>query len=531
MDTQLKLIIADDEPFICGMLEKLIHFDALGIALVKMVHDGENLLEEIERQYPDIVLTDISMPKKDGLEVIKECREREYSCRFIIISGYKQFEYAYNALKYNVDDYILKPVQEEELNAVLKRISDEIRHKELIQLGQQKSERDTYFIETATHRELKSSLMSMEEINQLYHTKFQQGRFRMLMLKLDFTRGEEQLSEDNSSVVKKLHDLVRQELECLCFDIVLTDMWDGTMFLLNYDSDAESMIEKTVKSLFVKAQNIVELFMGITVTLCVGRNVTETDQIEVTKNSCRRANWLRMTQGLNQIIYEEKFSDCPPKEFVAEMNHQVELLEKSFVALDIQQMKESLGRVFELPNPVLTSEYGRVTIRGIAANFCEIYGKVMHDLPESQRIWKTISKKLHGMTTLKAYHLALETQLCQYMQLMEEKVKEKNVKPVRQAMVYIEKHYNEEISLERIADEVGLSPVYFSNLFKKETGKNYTEYLTEFKMDKAKQLLKDGGDNINEIAAKLGYADARYFSKVFKKEVGIKPTEYRKIYG
>lgn len=531
MDTQLKLIIADDEPFICGMLEKLIHFDTLGIELVKMVHDGENLLEEITKHRPDIVLTDISMPKKDGLEVIKCCREREYSCRFIIISGYKQFEYAYNALKYNVDDYILKPVQEEELNGVLKRISDEIRHKELIEQGQQKSERDTYFIETATHRELKSNVMSMNEINQLYHTKFQQGQFRMLMLKLDFTRGDEQFTEDNSSVVKKLHDLVRQDFEELCFDIVLTDMWDGTMFLLNYDLEKENAVERTIKNLFVKAQNIVELFMGITVTLCVGRNVTATDQIEVTKNSCRRANWLRMTQGVNQIIYEEKINDCPPKEFITTLNEEIGQLEKSFIALDENRMKETLDSIFELPSPVINSQQGMMAIRGIVINFCELYGKVMHDLAEAERVRKIISRKLHGMETLREYHGALEMQLREYMQLMEGKVKEKNIKPIRQAMVYIEKHYNEEISLERMADEVGLSPVYFSNLFKKETGQNYTEYLTGFKMNKAKQLLKEGNSNINEIAAQLGYADARYFSKVFKKEVGIKPTEYRKIYG
>ena len=107
MRSGIKLIIADDEPFICGMLEKLIEFDALGLELIDCVHDGETMEAKIEELRPDIVLTDISMPRQDGLDVIRKTREKNNSCRFVIISGYKQFEYAYNALKYNVDDYLL----------------------------------------------------------------------------------------------------------------------------------------------------------------------------------------------------------------------------------------------------------------------------------------------------------------------------------------------------------------------------------------------------------------------------------------
>ena len=99
MSRNVTLIIADDEPLICGMLEKLIDFDGLGLTLLGCVHNGEQLKEEICSQKPDVVLTDISMPKKDGLQVIRDIREKGIDCRFIIISGYRQFEYAYNALK------------------------------------------------------------------------------------------------------------------------------------------------------------------------------------------------------------------------------------------------------------------------------------------------------------------------------------------------------------------------------------------------------------------------------------------------
>ena len=110
-------------------------------------------------------------------------------------------------------------------------------------------------------------------------------------------------------------------------------------------------------------------------------------------------------------------------------------------------------------------------------------------------------------------------------------MREKNAKPILRAFAYIEQHYAEPITLNTIAELVQLNPIYFSSLFKRETGKNFTEYLTEYRVKIAKEMLRSTNKNVNEIADALGYADARYFSKVFKKEVGVKPTDYRKIYG
>ena len=107
----------------------------------------------------------------------------------------------------------------------------------------------------------------------------------------------------------------------------------------------------------------------------------------------------------------------------------------------------------------------------------------------------------------------------------------KNLKPIRLACSYVESHYNEPIKLEDVAKVVNLNPIYFSTLFARKTGQNFTEYVTLFKLKKACELLADSDMNINEIADSLGFTDARYFSKLFRKKMGLKPTEYRRIYG
>ena len=123
----MKVLIADDEYLICELIKKMICWEELGLEFTGFAHNGQELLQKIQEHRPAIVITDISMPVMDGIELIRQTRYLNIPCRFIIVSGYKQFEYAHNALKYAVDDYILKPISETELNQALKKILEELR--------------------------------------------------------------------------------------------------------------------------------------------------------------------------------------------------------------------------------------------------------------------------------------------------------------------------------------------------------------------------------------------------------------------
>lgn len=530
MELQVKLILADDEPFICGLLKKLIDFETLGLKLVACVNDGESLLEQIEALRPDIVLTDISMPKMNGLEVIRQSREKGLKCHFIIISGYRQFEYAYNALKYEVDDYILKPVEGQELNRVLQKLCASIRQSQSFRKEEKSEGLYAYLIDKAPHEELRSDALSLSEINRNFHTDFQNGLYRLLFLKLDFTRDERQIDEDVSSVINKLHELARSSFSGFCYEIVMADKRDGVMFILNYSRETENEVRGRIHSLFIEAKNVTDLFQGINLTLCVGKAVDKLNQMEEAKRSCRRASWIRMYCGLNQVIYAEQLEDAVAAGVREQLKEIGGKLEQSFVVIDKKQMNEQFRVLFHFPLSVLCSTEVMEFIRSMIGRFCEIYGKVTKEA-DVDRVFKTFIGRLHLQMNFKSYQEELVRLFNEHMDVMERTVSEKNARPVRQIYAYIEQHYGEHISLEDVAAVVNLSPVYLSNLFKKESGKNFTEYLTDYRMKKAKEFLRMGEKNINEIAATLGYADARYFSKVFKKEVGVKPTDYRKIYG
>lgn len=123
----LKVLIADDEPRVAMLVKQLIHWQEQGLECVGLFQDGQSALDAIRQLHPDIVITDIRMPVLSGLELIEKTLESEPQVRFVVISGYRYFEYAQRAIKYGVQDYLLKPIDEEELNRVLGKICAEKR--------------------------------------------------------------------------------------------------------------------------------------------------------------------------------------------------------------------------------------------------------------------------------------------------------------------------------------------------------------------------------------------------------------------
>lgn len=138
---------------------------------------------------------------------------------------------------------------------------------------------------------------------------------------------------------------------------------------------------------------------------------------------------------------------------------------------------------------------------------------------------------VHRMTSAYKYRTALKTQFLKLFTEIENYADKQNKRPIRMAIQYVEQNYNKKIDLNTVSEYAKLSPVYFSHMFKKETGENFTDYLNGYRIKMAKQLLKNSDLSVKEISARVGFQDPQYFSKLFKKMAGLKPIEYRKFYG
>lgn len=205
----IRVLVADDEEKVCQLICKLIHWEELEMKLVGTASNGIGSLQMIEAEHPDLVLTDIRMPGYDGMELLKRARIQNPDMEFIIISGYSHFEYAQTAIRYGVSDYILKPVNEEALNATLQKVRQRyMEHQVLTEknLEQKKQQvldqarvRETLWMDLEYAR----IPQNMEALNEKYWYHFQEGKFRTFLIQAD-VKNNENLSENYADNVMEL---------------------------------------------------------------------------------------------------------------------------------------------------------------------------------------------------------------------------------------------------------------------------------------------------------------------------------------
>lgn len=534
MDKQITIVIADDERNICEMLKKLIMFDELGLSLVGVAANGEELQSLIMQEKPQIVVTDISMPKMDGLEVIRWCRENDMDTHFVVLSGYHQFEYAYNALKYRVNDYLLKPVNEDELNRTLKKIIEEI-NSDLVENTETQNELLHYhFMQdivraNGAKREVLYREGNLAELNKEYMLNLQEGSFRVIYLELDDFRKESQQDEDISSVLEKVKALAYKRLREYCYEILSLNQQKAVKIFINYNIDADEKVKYELKNLFDDAKSIADVFSGMHFTLCVSDKVDSISDVPEAENQAYAAAFSRLGYGTDRIIYFGQLEKVNISSMTEEWSSKIL---RSWEILSEDDYKNVLRSIFTVSSSVRCSADYALYIRKIPFLLLSCKKGVKDaELDAKVSDADELTLKLEACSTYDALWRALSEETIRDFRHFAEYVDKKNTKPIRQACDYVSQHYGESIRLEDVAEAVKLSPSYFSTLFAKKTGQNFSDYVTSFKMKKACEMLSSSDMNINEIADKLGFPDSRYFSKLFRKNIGIKPTEYRKIYG
>lgn len=535
---KIQMIIADDEQNICEMLKQLIRFDEMDMELVHMSNDGEDLKKSIMLYRPEIVITDIRMPVVDGLEVIRWCNENGYKTNFVVLSGYHQFEYAYNALKYKVNDYLLKPVNEDELNETLLRIGEKIRKGsvEKDNLAYIHTVHD-YFMQNVSHDMIKgrksSSVFSdIDEINKEFMRNLKPGRFRFIYLTVDDRRAEKQTDEQVTSVIEKLKNMVEKTLTGRCHEYISAEQPRGFKCFINYAQDMETELERELKNLYAQVRALADVFSGMHVTMCVGKAVENPSEIPYAQNCAWNTLFCRFGIGTNRIIWYEQLGEADIEERTKDWTKRIQ---HAWDVLDEEGFLNVIREIFSMPRSVEASNEFAVFVKhiddivdGCRENFCRQTGL---DPMSENKGWGVQRPFLGSVNSLEEYRDMLIQVYGSQIKECVRLVDKKNLKPIRLACSFVEEHYRESIKLEDVAEIVNLNPAYFSTLFVRKTGQSFTEYVTLFKLKKACELLTNSDMNINEIAGSLGFPDARYFSKLFRKKMGLKPTEYRRIYG
>lgn len=526
-------IIADDEMKVCQLIQKLGNWDEMGIEVVATCSDGEEALANIMHHRPDIVLTDIRMPIYDGLALISKTKEMKIDSTFILISGYRHFEYAHSAMQFGVADYLLKPIDKEQLNNTLEKICKNIIEKRIREgadsvMRQIVSDNSARLQKKLVEDLLSSKILfarTITEINDLYKTNFREGLFQVLLVNTDMLslHLEKMLFGEKVSTIADKQFSQKAEVFTVATD-------RGVFCVLNYLLDKRNEIKNQFTSFYRDILVLTEIYGKFALTVGVGIAVESINGLPESARTAELAEKAKIVLSGDKII---ESGTAVFQELDVNTILNANRMKKLAIAMEALNVEEIRGWFEELS--MIMEGYKR----GNPLHIFEVRDRIVQrlsgfgdftNMPESEQDTDYI---VAVTDRAKSVSNLINTLCAETVRIADELLRAKNnleSKPVRAAKQYMAENYSRGITLEEVAAKVNFSPVYFSTVFKQQVGQSFTEYLTDIRINESKELLRNTTYNIAMIAGLVGYTDDKYFSKLFKKITGIKPNEFRRLY-
>lgn len=529
MNRMRKVLIADDEVKVGQLVKRLIQWDRLGLTCIGLVTDGQTAYEKILSESPDIVITDIRMPVLTGLEMIQKASEQGVKCHFIVVSGYKYFDYAQKALKYGVEDYLLKPIDEDELNRQLQKIVAEEEQREDKQQQVDQIEKKLEDSKYLRHKEFLRQILSQKQENiDAANTEFglqlENKCFRGLTFKLDRDIDVAENTQQMQFVLRKIMQKAEDAFSACTIDLIAAVQSNHSVqVLLNYFQTEQENIDNRITDFFNELSDYLENFQHYRITVGVSSEVESFEQISTAIEMSKEAAASRLFKGNGRRIEycQEPHTLFSPKDF----QNEYEEFAKAVETMQPDACQYQIHKCFRLASDkaLFASEFYAMGLWLLRSTYDILEIADTFDVDVQQEVLENLST----VADLRDYVIR------QVQQLIKESRSERENrerKPVLEAIAYMKEHFTEKITLEDVAATIGFNTNYFSELFKKETGENFSNYLLGIRMEKAKQMLRDTKIPVYEIGESVGYKDAKYFSQQFMKVVGVKPAEYRKLY-
>lgn len=532
----LKVIIADDEEKVCWLIQKLIDWDSLGLELIGTVADGKSALTLIEEKRPDIVITDVRMPDMDGLQVIRATREAGIPTTFIVVSGHRQFEYAYSAIKYGVEDYLLKPIKRKEINSILHKIAVRMEQEQAFAHSKAQQEQQACSQKSFLHRQFMHDLLagtasqtSIQQVNETYGFTFRVGAFYVLAAKVDVRLNSVGQVKTNF-ICEHIQNSLEETFSQPHGEFICIFQQSTVWAVLNTSYQAP---HDTLREMLRQWQAYADPFECYQISLSLSDAVRSIADLGQAMQQARLLLGNRLFEGNRHILLSgtrpleshESNEELFPKSARYEMRCAVE-------SMQITEFRNLIVKQFDaLDRKKLCAAASYYRLANLLGNFTfQVLEENMWGEKAVRREQTLLEQSIPHVQKRSELVELLGARLGALLLACEEECKQNDSKPIRIAKQYITTHYGESLTLERVASEAGLSTAYFSLLFKQETGLSFSDYVVDLRIKTAKDLLKQTDDTIASIAERVGYRDVKYFSRLFARTVGVNPAKYRKLH-
>lgn len=536
---EIKVFLVEDEMVIRRGIKNSIDWEKEGYIFCGEASDGELAYPMIIKEKPDILITDIRMPFMDGLELCKLVKKELPNIKILILSGYDEFDYAKEAIRLGVTEYLLKPISSGKLLEALNGVSESIRRekedKDQVRKYMEEMRENTEHEKQKFFEQMIAGNLSMAdalETGEKYEMNLSAGMYNLLLFR--FTLGEE--NRKSGELLGEAEYAIEKLTERLEYVFEFQRGVEGWAFLLMADNE-EQMSER-VKELSKDLEEIMKNYSTIAYFGGIGQPVARLRELEESFREAERALAARFTMELNRIISVEDIrmaqnvdtlDDIEITSF-GEIEKTRTMLEK-FLNNGAEDEIDEFVDVYinELPEEnlksVLMRQYIIMDAYIVMMSFCEKFEGIEGEMQAQSEELKNSMKTIQTLEEIKNYIRMLLKKIIGVRDTISGR---RYSDIIEIAKDQIRKTYmSDEISLNTIAAEVGMSPSYFSSIFSKEMGKTFVEYLTEIRMDRAKELLMCSSMKTSEIGYEVGYKDPHYFSYIFKKTQNCTPKEFR----
>lgn len=532
----LKVFIADDEYYFRQALKESIDWTANGFSICGEANNGDDAISQIQTTKPDIILLDINMPMLNGLEVMQIIKEEKIRSKVIIISGHDEFNYALQAIELGVHSFILKPVNKIKLLRALNEIRELINQEknisiELDQLKERISQNQPLLRNQLLHMLLygNSNLTQKMLAQKIKYFGIDLLMPKLLVVAVEIDASNDQLWDEDEQALwsQAVTEIIEHSVLDRNHGAICTDNYGKICIILGFDhiSD-EDIFAKVIPRLFQVRDTVTE-HLNFTVTIGVGGIYSKLEDIKVSYNEAVNALSNRIIVGDNKIIPFHAISDSRLSEVYYTTAYRQQLLIEMRLC-EIVRCYDLLDRIFgEIRLSCTSSALLRITCIDIISTCLELLAEMKMDADDSGLDLIDAIQELQKIHRIEDMEKYVKKKIEHIVEAICRTKKAASSIFVGKALAYIhQNHTDPELNLKEIAENVFVNYGHLCYLFKRETGVTMNDYISDYRLSKAKELIDNGHDYVLDIANQVGFSNANYFSKCFKKRFGMSPRGY-----
>ncbi|MGP1434266.1 MAG: response regulator [Catonella sp.] len=529
-----KIMLVDDEEEVRTSIIKKMDWIANGFEVVGDAENGRDALEKIEVLEPNVIITDIKMPYMDGLALTESLRQKFPSIKVIIFSGFDDFSYAKEAIRLGVAEYILKPVNVDELTEILKKVKAKL-DEEIESVRNIDILRENYKASLPVLREqflnkliIKKGLFDEESINgYLREYNMDIGNANkwiacIVNIELENANIRGELLKEKELIPIYVKKFIEEKLTPYYRSVVFDSIQDAEPVIIVAidDENSQTGLTDVMRDVCKSAKRV----LGVGITVGIGRSSQTLSEISASYKTAVDAVGYKKIVGTEDVVYIHDMEPVSTGVLRFEEKDEEELISAIKFGGEDRIAEVASGLANKLDEVKVHSRQYQAYMLRIVTCIMDLMQQYEISLAGIENYMEIVSKIKDG-DSFKDWLIGICNNINEGLQQKRESTSKQII---NEAKEYILANYtNSELSLEIICRYLHLSPAYFSSLFKKETGQTYINYLTDIRLNKAVELLSTTDEKTYMIAEKVGYLEQNYFSYVFKKKFGVSPTKYR----